>query len=251
MRKILILSPHLDDSVLSCGDLIYKYVSEGNVVDVLTIFSGSEEKEKLSTAAKQFHSNCFLDENAMLYRKEEDKLAHNLLGCNGFYLDKKECLYRSDSQGYLYPDLNNIYHLEYEREKGTIDELVIELSKIVNDYDIVCAPMGLGNHADHLLVNKAVKNIEIKGELYFYEEVAYVCYYYRENDESNWGQGMKYKLIEISDDEYNKKINAILLYRSQLRILWENRLQFEDDLEKFSKKYGKKRYMRVWYYENN
>ena len=47
MKKILILSPHLDDSVLSCGDLIAKYVKRGCLVDVLTIFSGSDLKSSL------------------------------------------------------------------------------------------------------------------------------------------------------------------------------------------------------------
>ncbi len=250
MKKVLILSPHLDDSVLSCGDLIYKYVNNGDVVDVLTIFSGSEKKENLSEAAKQFHSNCFLDENSMIVRKIEDKKAHKLLGCNSLYLDKLECLYRKDKLGYLYPDLNDIYHLEYERDDDNIDLLTKELNNIIINYDIIYAPMGLGNHADHLFVNEAIKRANIKNNLYFYEEVAYVCYYYRENDKSNWGKNMKYKLISINDNEYNKKIEAILLYRSQLRVLWENRIQFENDLEKFSYKYGNKRYMRVWYYDN-
>lgn len=59
MTKILIISPHLDDAVLSCGDLINKYVKEGYQVDVLTIFSGSVDENSLSDAAKQFHNNCF------------------------------------------------------------------------------------------------------------------------------------------------------------------------------------------------
>ena len=250
MSRILILSPHLDDSVLSCGDLIYKYVNNGDIVDVLTIFSGSEKKENLSLAAKQFHSNCFLDENAMLERKKEDLQAHKLLGCNSLYLDKLECLYRKDEKGYLYPDLNNIYHLEYDREIQNINEISKEIEKIANNYDVVYAPMGLGNHADHILVNMAAKKANIKCDLYYYEEVAYVCHYYRDDKESDWGKGMLYKLVEITDEEYKKKIEAILLYRSQLRILWENRIQFEKDMEDFSYKYGEKRYMRVWYYDN-
>ncbi len=251
MKKILILSPHLDDAVLSCGDLIYKYVKMGYIVDVLTIFSGSVNKKYLSDAAKQFHSNCFLDHNAMHYRKIEDKKAHDFLGCNSLYLDEPECLYRGDKDGYIYPDLNNIYHLEYTREKESIKRLSDKLSDIVKKYDIVYAPMGLGEHADHLMTNESIKLVNEKFKLYFYEEVAYVCYYYRDNISSNWGKGMKYKLIEINEEEYNKKISAILLYRSQLRILWENRIQFESEMEKFSKKYGDKRYMRVWYNETN
>ena len=144
-----------------------------------------------------------------------------------------------------------INNLEYTREKESIKRISDKLSDIVKKYDIVYAPMGLGEHADHLMTNESIKLVNENFKLYFYEEVAYVCYYYRDNISSNWGKGMKYKLIEINEEEYNKKISAILLYRSQLRILWENRIQFESEMEKFSKKYGDKRYMRVWYNETN
>lgn len=47
--------------------------------------------------------------------------------------------------------------------------------------------MGLGEHADHLMTNESIKLVDGNFELYFYEEVAYVCYYYRDNILSNWG----------------------------------------------------------------
>lgn len=252
MKKILILSPHLDDAVLSCGDLIDKYVKKNYNVDILTIFSKNVDDSKLSDAAKIFHSNCFIRHDAMEYRKQEDKNAGMFLKCNNFYLDFKECLYRRDKKGFLYPNLNNIYHLESKREQKNLDKLIKKLKKLINDYDTVIAPLGLGNHADHLIVNYAINCLrnEIKGQLLFYEEVAYVCYYYRDNKISNWGSNMKYKLIEVCDSNFDKKINAILLYRSQLNILWNNYNQMLCDLEKLSLKYSNKRTIRLWYYEN-
>jgi LmbE family N-acetylglucosaminyl deacetylase len=251
MKKVLIVSPHLDDAVLSCGDLINKLINDNNIVDVITVFSKDEKKENLSDAAKKFHSNCFLPSNPMIERKKEDRKAHNYLKCKSHYMDYLECLYRKHDNKHLYPDLNNIYHLE-DNDKKIIKDVEKSLSKIINNYDIILAPLGLGGHADHLVCNKAINNIKniIKGKLYFYEEVAYVCYYYRDNEKSNWGKGLKNMLIEIRDDNFNKKINSILMYRSQLNILWSDYNQMYNDLDSFSKKYDKNRSVRLWYYED-
>ena len=251
MKKVLIISPHLDDAVLSCGDLIDKLVNEKYSVDVITIFSKEMKKSQLSSAAIKFHNNCFLPDNPMKQRKQEDKLAHEYLKCNSYYMELPECLYRKYKTKFLYPDLDNIYHLDKDDSK-IIKKIEKGLIKIINNYDYILAPLGLGGHADHIASNKAVNNImqEIKGKLYFYEEVAYVCYYYRENSVSNWGESLKYKLIELSEQNFNNKIQSILLYRSQLNILWNNYEQMYNDLDVFSKKYSKKRSIRLWYYEN-
>ena len=251
MKKVLIVSPHLDDAVLSCGDLINKLINKSYKVDVITVFSKDEKKENLSNAAKKFHNNCFLPSNPMVERKKEDKKAHDYLKCKSYYMDFLECLYRKHNNKHLYPNLDNIYHLEKD-DKKIISDIEKELIKIVNNYDIILAPLGLGGHADHIACNKAINNIRnsIKGKLYFYEEVAYVCYYYRENKKSNWGEGLSNTLIKISDKDFNKKIESILMYRSQLRILWSDYNQMYNDLDSFSKKYDKNRSIRLWYYED-
>ena len=251
MKNVLIISPHLDDAVLSCGDLIDKFIDDKYNVDILTIFSKDVNKKDLSNAAIKFHSNCFLPNNPMKYRKIEDKKAHKYLKCNSFYLNKLECLYRKKNNKFLYPNLDEIYHFEKE-DTEIVETLEKELSKIINSYDIVLAPLGLGNHADHLVCNKAINNIKnkIKNELYFYEEVAYVCYYYRKNAISNWGDNLNSKIIKLSDKNFTKKINSILFYKSQLNILWNNYNQMYKDLEILSKKYDCERSIRLWYYEN-
>ena len=102
MTKILIISPHLDDAVLSCGDLINKYVKEGHQVDVLTIFSGSVDENSLSDAAKQFHNNCFFRlqcddcqksfyiflKKALTHKNIDSKINYNIIFFGGFMQDK-------------------------------------------------------------------------------------------------------------------------------------------------------------------
>lgn len=40
MKKYAIISPHLDDGILSCGDYISKMIEEGNEVTNITVFTG-------------------------------------------------------------------------------------------------------------------------------------------------------------------------------------------------------------------
>ncbi|VPT50118.1 N-acetylglucosaminylphosphatidylinositol deacetylase superfamily [Streptococcus pneumoniae] len=50
--KYIFLSPHLDDAIFSCGDYISKLTSEGEIVLVITIFSGYPLSQQLQPSAK-------------------------------------------------------------------------------------------------------------------------------------------------------------------------------------------------------
>lgn len=68
-----------------------------------------------------------------------------------------ECLYRRKANGdYVYSQLSNIYYLDFEDTEG-VELLFEKLSCIVSQFDILLAPLGLGNHADHLLTCAIVK----------------------------------------------------------------------------------------------
>ena len=45
--KYIFLSPHLDDAIFSCSDYISKLTSEGEIVLVITIFSGYPLSQQL------------------------------------------------------------------------------------------------------------------------------------------------------------------------------------------------------------
>lgn len=157
IKKIAVLSPHLDDGVLSCGDYIAHETAIGNEVTIITIFTGYPSSVELSDAAKIYHSNCFLSDDSMRYRKNEDIAACDLLNCKYLHLDFFECLYRRKANGdYVYSQLSNIYYLDFEDTEG-VELLFEKLSCIVSQFDILLAPLGLGNHADHLLTCAIVK----------------------------------------------------------------------------------------------
>ncbi len=250
--KISFLGPHFDDCVLSCGELIDKYVKEGHDVQAITFFTGFPEPSKLSEAAKQFHSNCFLDDNSMMYRANEDVNALSTLGCKYKHLGFYECLYRENNcGGFLYPDLKNIYHLEESESKELFNDMLKKVENIIKESDLIFAPMGLGNHADHLLLHNVVKESQkhTNKPILYYEEVPYVCYYYKERKRSNWGNNMKSSLITVSHENWIRKVDTIKIYRSQLHILWKNEIQRLKQLTDLSYKYNKNNHsVRIWSY---
>lgn len=253
MKKYAIISPHLDDGILSCGDYISKMIEEGNEVTNITVFTGFPRSKDLSEAAKTYHAACFLSDDSMKYRKLEDIQACNLLGCKYIHLNHYECLYRKNQYGKnIYPNLYDIYHLEEEYDRFYIDKLIFEMSIILKKYDYILAPLGLGNHADHLLLNKVMKTIANikKFEVFFYEEIPYICSMHDLNKEINI-LGMKPLVIEVSEKQWKLKTKSILFYRSQLHIMWENENERIKQLSAVTSAYKFKHAIRLWQMEEN
>lgn len=247
MIKYLVLSPHLDDGVLSCGEFVRSKIDEGNDVTIVTVFSGYPEKTELSDAAKKYHSDCFLSDDAMEYRKEEDIKACKILGCKYKHLDFYECLYRKNGNGdYIYPDIEDIYHLE-DDDNVYIEKFSPVILDIIKDYDYILAPLGMGNHADHLLLNEIMKNIArtTKYKIMFYEEVPYICSIYDSGKKVDVS-GMKPVVFEIKEKSWLLKLQAVLSYRSQLHILWENENERIKQLNLISSSYKFKHGIRFW-----
>ena len=245
MSTVAIISPHLDDGVLSCGELIRKNIINNIQTTLITIFTGTPLPNELSYAAKQYHSNCFLSDDAMEYRKQEDIKACDYLGCGYLHLNYYECLYRKDENGKsIYPDLSDIYHYE-KADDRYCEMLERDLSVILNQYDKIYAPIGIGKHADHLLVRQAINRILIERQVFFYEEVPYIGYEV-ESVRRFFSKNMTPSIKTFSDDEWEAKVQAILFYRSQLHIMWKNEQERINQLKKVSYLYGSEHSLRLW-----
>jgi hypothetical protein len=95
----MILSPHLDDAVLSCGGLIADTHRHGVDSLVITVFNGRPTLP-VSSPAKRFHARCGLaDDHAMAQRECEDDEALDIVGASTRRLDLLEALYRKGSDG--------------------------------------------------------------------------------------------------------------------------------------------------------
>jgi len=127
---MLVISPHLDDAVLSCGRLLISHPGS----TVLTVFAGTPQDGQRLT---DWDSRCGFDNaaQAMQARRREDVAALALVGATPHWLD------HCDSQYGCTPAL---------------DQLVESLQAALLDLlpDVVLFPLGLF-HSDHLLVHDA------------------------------------------------------------------------------------------------
>ncbi|MGH3427279.1 MAG: PIG-L family deacetylase, partial [Mycobacteriales bacterium] len=63
MRRVLAISPHLDDAALSVGATLAEFSARGTDVEVLTIFAGAPHNP-LTDTARAFHAKCGLPPDA-------------------------------------------------------------------------------------------------------------------------------------------------------------------------------------------
>lgn len=131
LGQIVVVSPHLDDAVFSCGDLIAGCDSPL----VLTVFAGTPPDDGSPTpwdAACGFSSAS----QAMQRRKSEDVQATSMLGARSLHLPFLDSQY-----GYT-PDIQDIV-------AAVRDALLREQA------DTVFFPLGLF-HSDHVLLHYAM-----------------------------------------------------------------------------------------------
>lgn len=132
-RNLLVVSPHLDDAVFSCGRLL---ASSSNAV-VLTVFAGSPPSASMLT---DWDRSCGFDSGAqaMAGRQREDDAALAIFGATPRRLDFPDSQYCS---GHSAPPLEQIAAAIL----GAIRECAPEA---------VLLPLGLF-HSDHRLAHEA------------------------------------------------------------------------------------------------
>ena len=106
---ILIISPHLDDAVLSCGGLLSLANARGFDACVLTVFAGEPDPGDVGPLASWIHQLCGQGEDAVSARRVEDLAAGSLLGFDSIHLDFLDCAYRRSAGRHLYPTESSVF----------------------------------------------------------------------------------------------------------------------------------------------
>jgi LmbE family N-acetylglucosaminyl deacetylase len=151
--KICIVSPHLDDAILSCGILMQRRKAAGDEVISLNIFTAGTNAEN---------------------RHREDRLAEKEIGAQTFFLDELDA-----------PDRNPLYKSDIKLFFGVLEDIpetyIANVEKRVRDFfsthkiDIAYFPLAAGTHIDHRIahtVGMRIKNIPVK----FYEDRPYILW---------------------------------------------------------------------------
>lgn len=178
---LVVLSPHLDDAVLSCGALM-AHAREHVPVTVLTLFT-TAAPPPYTLSARRFLRLAGMRDAEELYavRRAEDRHVLTAMGIGWRHAGLTEGLFRHKARrgtgeprrpSRLLPERDHVYptyraHLAAGRISPHDDDVLRALARTVGALDIpdapggaeplLLAPLAIGGHADHLLVRRAAE----------------------------------------------------------------------------------------------
>lgn len=207
---VTVLSPHFDDAVLSCWHLLG---GGGGDVRVVTVFGGAPEP---GVGLSWWDEVTGARDSAarMRERREEDRAAMAVAGCEAVTLELAEQLYRRNGKP---PDVG------------------ARLGEAIPTGSVVYAPAGLGiEHADHLLTRDAALELRDEGfEVRLYADLPHAFMFGPPDagrDLTPWwnaslrGAGLAPERLErevhhLDDEAFARKVEAARKYRTQLPLL--------------------------------
>ena len=257
--KHVYLSPHLDDAVMSCGGIIHHQTSNGEQVQVITIFAGEYQDGAPSPFALVQHGYWGNPPRPMPLRRAEDTAALMLLDADTVHLEYLDAVYRAGPDGeWLYAHEEALWQkvspadpLAEDGAQGLVDRLVTlipppdqslvdRLAAVIPppdqslvdrlaamipppDQGLVYAPLGVGQHVDHQLVHTAARKLLARGyRMAFYEDYPYAMNP-GATDLAVTAAGVEewqMDTIPLVPADLVAKVSALNYYRSQMYVLF-------------------------------
>jgi LmbE family N-acetylglucosaminyl deacetylase len=224
--RLIFLSPHPDDAVLSCGGWIYQLAQDGERPIVITIFGGDAPIDApRSDFACSLQDRWEMGDDASARRRDEDRAACDRLGCYLIHLPFADAVYRVDAQGqHLYASEEAIFG--EIREGSIVDRVAEALRPRVRKVGLarLVIPLTAGRHVDHVITRLAAERLN--EDALYYED-----YPYAEQPERMthvWGTSAgaadewASEAIGLNEDALNAKIEAFLLHRSQISTFYRD-----------------------------
>ena len=161
-KKIIVLSPHLDDAALDCCDHILAWKTMGLDVRVVSIFT------KSFPPASSNHS-IRSRVNSERIRADEDAEAMRLMEVPWSHLGFVDKASRCTVSGSASPvEENEQNSLDLQVRKALRDVL-----REHSNRGLFVVPAGIGGHVDHVLVREAAEQITEPSDLCYYIDYPY------------------------------------------------------------------------------
>ena len=185
-KKILVLSPHADDEILGCGGFISKYSRNNYHINVLILTNANK-------GAPEIYSSKEID-----LIRNESKIANNFIGTKKLFFENLPALNLSNYPIYKIANIINKYILEVNPE-------------------IVLIPSANDIHDDHKIIFKAAKVSMRPNKRSNLKKILS----YEVLSETEWNENDKSfnpnYYVSLDKLDINKKINAFLKYKSQVK----------------------------------
>lgn len=185
---LVVLSPHLDDAVLSCGGLLI-YACSRTPVTVVTLFTAANSPPYTLSARRYLGQVGLADAEAVYrHRRTEDRAALEPMGVSCVHAGLTEALFRRlphmgwrSMWSLLVPELAHIYpvyrlHITSGRiapaDAGTLKDARDIVERMIRPGPaLVLAPLGVGGHVDHVLTRTAAESSEAR--VVYYSDFPY------------------------------------------------------------------------------
>ncbi len=157
---ILVLSPHADDAVLSCGSLLMQHED----ARVITVYSADPPLPRPGFLAGLASPSL---------RREEDTEAMRHIGCQHSILDFPDAVDRSANGKRLYTSIEALFGVVLPQDGGLCTQIEEAVAKQLEDRILVC-PMAVGAHVDHQLCAHVGRRLQRDGHtVWFYPDAPY------------------------------------------------------------------------------
>lgn len=234
IKTVIVLSPHLDDAILSLGSLLTGLVKLDKNIQIINFFT---KGSKLNTALTQRLLNQAKKENITEYfltRKEEDNTAFKKIDTrikilNLDFIDAAWRINKNKESTYPKTILCEI------SEDDTTMELVEDYLKdcaVDKQNTAIFAPIARGKHVDHQIIRNIASKIFPK--VYYYCDFPYSALYPFEDEFIN-----QHNLSAVNwYGDYSQKKDLILTYKSQLGSFFKSSKTLSLPYETFYYKLG-------------
>jgi LmbE family N-acetylglucosaminyl deacetylase len=238
--RVLAISPHLDDAVLSAGGRIFDLAAGGHEVVVWTMFAGSAFPP-YSPLAQKLHELCGLPNDPVAARRLEDVRAVTCLGAEPRHAEFLDAIYRRDRAGWQFAEEGSFFTSPCE-DVGLRAELYRAVREaLAARPDLVLTAAAIGAHVDHVAVRDAVltacRDPGISVQLW--QDLPYAAGTSPMPIPHAGACLGTPEPIGMSGAGWLAKCAAVACYASQLRLLWPGQADFRVPLAAHARISGK------------
>lgn len=233
----VIISPHFDDGVFSCGGAARQLTAAGHVVLVITMMGGLFDGELPETPIlADLHRRWGAGVDPLRQRQIEDERASRALGVDFMHVPLPDCVYRLAGDMALYPSEESLFGAVHPADYAPRLLKGIQIPELETATQVYL-PLGVGHHVDHQIVRDwgmtQMRDVPDPSALRFYVEFPYS----KADRSTEMALGaidlpLEPADVTLSQAEMKAKIGAIACYDSQISTFWPDLEAMERDVRR-------------------